>query len=150
LTASIAANFRSTCDSERGLPECSTQHFPAGTPQVGQGTEEICFGVRSLFFILSQCDYTQSRFYTFVDIACSWAVLWTKAARRLRECATDLWKNRWSHKSHRYGLTDIIARIFRSKIPFRFDRWNRLLWHCGQSSIAILLLTRLWGGGVIL
>jgi hypothetical protein len=59
--ASRAANFRSTCDSDRALPECSTQAFPAGTPQVGQRTEDICFAVSSLFFILSECDYTHSR-----------------------------------------------------------------------------------------
>ena len=57
---------------------------------------------------------------------------------------SDLWKNRWSHSSHRYGLTDIMARTFRSKIPLRFDRWIRLPWHRGQFSIAILLLTHLW------
>jgi hypothetical protein len=137
----MAANFRSTCDSERALPECRTQAFPAGTPQVGQRTEDICFGVSLLFFILSECDYTQSRICRFVDIACSSAVLCTKAVRGPPECATDLWKNRWSHRSHRYGLTDIMARTIRSKIPLRFDRWIRLLWHCGQFSIAILLLT---------
>src|ERR1700726_3692121 len=46
-----AANVRSTCGCERGPPECSTQRFPAGTPQVGQGTDNICLGVSSFFFI---------------------------------------------------------------------------------------------------
>jgi hypothetical protein len=58
--AAIAANFRSTCDSEPGASECSTQHFAAAGPQVGQATDNTCFGVSSLFFILTECDYTQS------------------------------------------------------------------------------------------
>jgi len=49
--ASIAANFRSTCGSERGAPDCSTQLSPAATPHVGQGTEDNCSGVSSFFFI---------------------------------------------------------------------------------------------------
>ena len=58
--ASAAANFRSTCDSERGAPECSTQHSPAAAPHVGQGTEDTCLDVSSLFFNLAEYDYTQS------------------------------------------------------------------------------------------
>jgi hypothetical protein len=42
-----AENFRSKCGSERGAPEWNTQRSPAGTPQVGQGTEDICLGVSS-------------------------------------------------------------------------------------------------------
>jgi hypothetical protein len=34
----------------------STQHFPAGTPQVGQGTENNSWGVSSFFFIRAECD----------------------------------------------------------------------------------------------
>jgi hypothetical protein len=52
--ASIADNFRSTCASERRAPECSTQRFPAATPHVGQGTEDNCLGVSSLFFTSEQ------------------------------------------------------------------------------------------------
>src|SRR5271168_4206038 len=40
--ASAAANFRSTCGSKRGPPECRTHRSPIPTPQVGQGTEEAC------------------------------------------------------------------------------------------------------------
>jgi len=57
--ASVAENFRSTCASERGAPECSTQRFPAGTPHVGQGTEDNCVGVSSFFFIGTECDKAQ-------------------------------------------------------------------------------------------
>jgi hypothetical protein len=53
---SMAANFRSTCESERRRPEFSTQRFLAETPHVGHGTETICLGVSALFFILSECD----------------------------------------------------------------------------------------------
>src|SRR5258708_22082633 len=59
--ASIAANFRSMCDSERGAPEFSTQRFPAPTPHVGHATEDNCLGVSSLFFTLVACGNTQSR-----------------------------------------------------------------------------------------
>jgi hypothetical protein len=57
---SKAANFRSACAPDRGPPECSSQRFPAGTPQVGQGTTDICSGVSSLFFILRECNCTPS------------------------------------------------------------------------------------------
>jgi len=67
--ASKAANFRSTCACERGAPECSSQHFPVGAPHVGQGTEDICFSVSSLFFIPRECAYRQSRIYPILDIA---------------------------------------------------------------------------------
>jgi hypothetical protein len=48
--AAIAESFRSTCGSERGAPECSTQRSPTATPHVGQGTETSCAGVSSFFF----------------------------------------------------------------------------------------------------
>src|ERR1700719_3441471 len=54
--ASAAENFRSTCGPERRAPECSTQRSPAETPQVGQGTADICSGVSSFFFIPTQCE----------------------------------------------------------------------------------------------
>lgn len=54
--ASIAANLRSTCGSERKPPECSTQGFRAAQPQVGQGTESICLSVRSFLFIETDSD----------------------------------------------------------------------------------------------
>jgi hypothetical protein len=54
--ASAAENFRSTCGPERGPPECSTQRSPAETPQVGQGTADICSEVSSFFFIPTQCE----------------------------------------------------------------------------------------------
>src|ERR1700674_5321720 len=47
----MAANFRSTCDSERGAPESSTQLSPGATPHVGHRTDATCLGVSSLFFI---------------------------------------------------------------------------------------------------
>src|SRR5271169_5755832 len=59
--ASIAANFRSTCDSARGAPESSTQHLPAAALQVGQETDNTCLGVSSLFFMLAGYAYAQSR-----------------------------------------------------------------------------------------
>src|ERR1700675_2344911 len=48
-TASLAAILRFPCGSLRGIPESSTQRFPAATPHVGQGTEEICLAVRGFF-----------------------------------------------------------------------------------------------------
>ena len=59
--ASAAANFLSTCGSERGEPECSTQSFPMATPHVGQGTEDICSGVSSFLFIRKQCNKAERR-----------------------------------------------------------------------------------------
>src|SRR5579859_1478330 len=66
--ASMAANFRSACASERGAPECSTQHSPGGTPQVGHGTEDICLGVSSFFFIGTECDNAHPRNRPVLDI----------------------------------------------------------------------------------
>src|ERR1700682_166225 len=57
--SAVAENFRSTCGSERGAPECSTQRFPAATPHVGHGTEDNCLGVSSFFLIRTECDNTQ-------------------------------------------------------------------------------------------
>jgi hypothetical protein len=37
-------------------PEASMQRLPAGTPHVGQGTEDNCLGVISLIFIQIGCD----------------------------------------------------------------------------------------------
>jgi hypothetical protein len=59
--ASAAANFLSTCGSERGAPECSTQPSPAATPHVGQGTEDTCSGVSSFFFTQKECDNIELR-----------------------------------------------------------------------------------------
>jgi hypothetical protein len=39
----------------------STQHFPAGTPQVGQGTENDSWSVSSFFFIRTESDDIQPR-----------------------------------------------------------------------------------------
>jgi hypothetical protein len=39
----------------------STQHFPAATPQVGQGTENNSWGVSSFFFIRAECIEIQPR-----------------------------------------------------------------------------------------
>src|SRR6267143_962308 len=63
--ASVAQNFRSTCASERGAPECSTQRFPAGTPHVGQGTEDNCVGVRSFMRICVACYRTRGKAIQF-------------------------------------------------------------------------------------
>src|SRR5713226_3719459 len=63
--ASAADSFRSTWGLERGAPECSTQRFPAGTPHVGQGTEDNCLGVRSLIFIWIRCDKTSRKTVPF-------------------------------------------------------------------------------------
>ncbi len=57
--ASAAESFRSTCGSDRGAPECSTQRSPAPTPHVGHGTEDNCSGVSSLFFTGVDCGNTQ-------------------------------------------------------------------------------------------
>jgi len=67
--ASMAANFRSKCGSLRGAPECNSQPSPAAAPHVGQGTEDTCSGVSSLFFMLRECNYTRSRIYTILDTA---------------------------------------------------------------------------------
>src|SRR5580693_10608357 len=53
--ATSAASFLSTCGSERGPPECSTQRSPTPTPQVGQGTGHNCSGVSSFFFTRTEC-----------------------------------------------------------------------------------------------
>jgi hypothetical protein len=55
----MAANFRSTCGSERSAPECSTHRSPTEDPQVGQLTEEICLGLRSFLFMEIKCDNSQ-------------------------------------------------------------------------------------------
>jgi hypothetical protein len=69
FVASTAENFRSTCGSDRGAPECSTHRSPAATPHVGQGTEDSCLGVSSFLFTRIECDNTQPRncsmLYTF-------------------------------------------------------------------------------------
>jgi hypothetical protein len=49
-TASTAESFRSRCGSLRRAPVCSSQASPVAAPQVGQGTDKICFGVSSLVF----------------------------------------------------------------------------------------------------
>jgi hypothetical protein len=49
-TASAAESFRSRCGSVRKAPACSSQAFSVAAPQVGQGTDNICFGVSSLVF----------------------------------------------------------------------------------------------------
>src|SRR5882672_7530289 len=54
--ASTAESLRSTCGSVRGEPECSKQRSPAATPQVGQGTDDNCSGVRSLIRIRIEYD----------------------------------------------------------------------------------------------
>jgi hypothetical protein len=59
--ASIAASFRSTCGLERCVPVCSTQGLPTTTPHVGHGTEAICLGVSSFFFIQTECNKSQSQ-----------------------------------------------------------------------------------------
>jgi len=59
--ASIAANFRSICGSERSAPECNTHRSLAAEPQVGQRTEDNCFGVSSFFFIYTECAGGQSQ-----------------------------------------------------------------------------------------
>jgi hypothetical protein len=59
--ASAAENFRSTCASERGAPECSKQHSPGATPHVGQRTASNCFAERLLFLICIQCDKTSRK-----------------------------------------------------------------------------------------
>ena len=53
---SAAESFRSTCGSERGAPECSKHRSPDATPQVGQGTENNCFAVKSFILIRILCD----------------------------------------------------------------------------------------------
>jgi hypothetical protein len=65
--AARAANLRSTCDVERRAPECSAHRFRAGTPHVGQGTETVCLGVSAPFFIVTECDYYESRICSILD-----------------------------------------------------------------------------------
>ena len=72
--AAIAANFRSTCDSERGAPESITQRFPAAELQVGQATDNSCWGVSSLFFILTEYLYMQSRISSILESAPSLSI----------------------------------------------------------------------------
>jgi len=49
-TASAAESFRSRCGSVRRAPACSSQASSVAAPQVGQGTDNICFRVSSLVF----------------------------------------------------------------------------------------------------
>jgi len=49
-TVSAAESFRSRWGSVRKVPVCSSQASSAAAPQVGQGTESICFRVSSLVF----------------------------------------------------------------------------------------------------
>jgi hypothetical protein len=70
--ASIAANLRSVCASERGPPEWRIQESPAAAPHVGQETEDTCSGVRSRFFTMTECDYTASRIYAKLHTAWHW------------------------------------------------------------------------------
>jgi hypothetical protein len=53
--ASTAKSFRSTCDSERGEPDCSRHRLRGAAPHVGHRTENNCFVVSSLFFIYLKC-----------------------------------------------------------------------------------------------
>src|SRR5271166_1079166 len=57
----MAANFLSTCGSERGAPECNTQHSFAEDPQIGHGTAEGGLGVSALIFIEKKCYSTMRR-----------------------------------------------------------------------------------------
>jgi len=47
---SRAESFRATWGSKRKAPENMIQAIPAATPQVGQGTEDICLRVSLSFF----------------------------------------------------------------------------------------------------
>jgi hypothetical protein len=49
-TASAAESLRSRWGSVRRAPVCSSQGSSVAAPQVGQGTEHICFSVSSLVF----------------------------------------------------------------------------------------------------
>jgi hypothetical protein len=74
--ASAAENFLSTCGPERRAPECSTQRSPAETPQVGQGTADICSGVSSFFFIPTQCENIGRETVQFCTLLVSAASYW--------------------------------------------------------------------------
>src|ERR1700720_2667596 len=78
--ASAAENFRSTCGPERRAPECSTQRSPAETPQVGQGTADICSGVSSFFFIPTECENIGRETVQFCTLLVSAASYWRTAA----------------------------------------------------------------------
>jgi hypothetical protein len=54
--ASAAENFRSRCGSSWGAPVCSSQASSVAAPHVGQGTDSICFALRSLIFTTTQYD----------------------------------------------------------------------------------------------
>lgn len=63
--ASAAEYLRSTCGSDRNPPEFSTHRSVAGTPQVGQATEDICACVRFLLFIVTPCRNTSAEAVQF-------------------------------------------------------------------------------------
>jgi hypothetical protein len=70
--APAAASFLSTCGSERGPPECSTQRSPTPTPQVGHGTDNNCSGVSSFFFTRTECKNARRKtvqFGTLLELA---------------------------------------------------------------------------------
>jgi hypothetical protein len=55
-TASAEDSFRSRCGSVRKAPVWSSHASPVAAPQVGQGTDNICFAVSSLVFIPKVCN----------------------------------------------------------------------------------------------
>src|SRR5882724_2050979 len=66
--ASAAESFRSTCGSVRGEPECNKQGSPGPTPQVGQGTDDNCSGVRSLMRICTGYDTVGCKTVRFATV----------------------------------------------------------------------------------
>ena len=54
--ASAAESFRSRCGSVRNAPVCSSQASLIAAPQVGQGTDCICFSVSSFVFTTPSCN----------------------------------------------------------------------------------------------
>jgi hypothetical protein len=132
--ASAAESFRFTCGSERRAPECSKQRAPAATPQVGQGTETNCFGVRSAILIPLESYKTWRNTVPFetlyTRLACGRCRLLTSLICRSNGTlcrtpysenlipfsqATDLWIHRVNDVRPRFPGTDAFSTTTRSK-----------------------------------
>ena len=119
--ASAAENFRSTCGPERGPPECSTQRSPAETPQVGQGTADICSEVSSFFFIPTQCEKIGRetvQFCTLFVLVCylSEDRRVSIGARLIQSCKTTLRRELFTWIAPLYWIKPSFLNLFMKKL----------------------------------
>jgi hypothetical protein len=108
--ASAAESFRSTCGSERRAPECSTQRTPGAAPHVGQETEDNCFAVRSLFFILRWCDKTGRKTVPFRTLYARSSENWSRTSDPRVESTVSTFLDPWDEKVCRFYETFTFPR----------------------------------------